>query len=592
MDIKSNKVKKTTEKKVKRDYPLQFVKGIGPKRAEALWNVGVKTIKDLIFFFPKKYIDRRTILPLNQTKYLLSGEDGLPDEITSVVIVKKLTTGVFGKGQKRLIIRVVDNTGEANIVFFRGAEMFIRMFQPDDVLAISGAPEIFNGVLQWVHPEIEKMEEEEASLIHSGRIIPQYRETQGMKTAGVSSRFLRIIISKIIDEYGVYEIKETIPQNILLKYNYPTLEKTIRSLHFPEEEKLLDSSRKRMKFEELFYFELGLALQKEIYTKLETGISFNIKSELARKLLDNLGFVLTDAQKKVINEICSDMSKPVSMNRLLQGDVGSGKTIVAIIASLIAIDNGYQVAFMAPTEILAEQHTNTLKKLLEPYGINISQLVGSLKKKQKESNLFDIRNGIANIIVGTHSLFQESVGYKNLGLVVIDEQHRFGVVQRSLLKQKGISPDTLIMTATPIPRTLTMTLYGDLNVSIIDELPKNRKPIKTKVKFENILDEVWEFVRHEVDKGRQAYIVYPLVEKSEKIEMKSAVEHFEFLSSQVFPEKKMGLIHGQMFWYEKEDTMRDFLDKKIDILVATTVIEVGIDVPLSLIHISEPTRPY
>jgi len=242
---------------------------------------------------------------------------------------------------------------------------------------------------------------------------------------------------------------------------------------------------------------------------------------------------------------------------------------------------------MAPTEILAEQHTNTLKKLLEPFGIKITQLVGSLKKRQREYNLYDIRTGETNIIVGTHALFQETVEYKNLGFIIIDEQHRFGVVQRALLMQKGVSPDTLIMTATPIPRTLTMTLYGDLDVSIIDELPKNRKPIRTRVMFESLLDEVWDFVNNEIEKGRQAYVVYPLVEKSEKIEMKSAVEHYEFLSEVVFPNRKLGLLHGQMFWYEKEDAMRAFLNKEIDILVATTVIEVGIDVPNASIMVIE-----
>jgi ATP-dependent DNA helicase RecG len=568
-------------------FPLQFIKGIGPARAAALAEVGVRTVRDLLLFSPKGYLDRRTVLPLRQTKMLLSGEDGLPEEVTSIVEVRRMDMAQTRNGRKRLVIRVADETGEASLVFFQGVQYFIKAYQPGELLAISGVPELFGGVLQWTHPEIEKLDREEERLIHSGRIIPQYRETAKMKSAGLTPRSMRALIEQMIDLYGEETLTETLSQSILAEHDLMPLAEAVRELHFPSDEARMLRAKERMKFEELFFFELGLALRKEINMTKEPGIAFDIHSGLARRLLDSLGFELTRAQKKTLREILSDMEAPRAMNRLLQGDVGSGKTIVALLAMLVAVDNGYQCAFMVPTEILAEQHLHTLRRMLDGMGLVVVQLVGGQKKRVREEVLQQIRTGSASIVVGTHALFQEEVDYGNLGLVVIDEQHRFGVEQRAMLRNKGRRPDILIMTATPIPRTLTMTLYGDLDVSVIDELPANRKPIKTAVRFESGLDDVWKFVRLEVQDGRQAYVVYPLVEKSEKLEAKSAVEHFEYLKTHLFPDLNLGLIHGQMFWYEKEETMRDFLEKRIDILVATTVIEVGIDIPNASVMVVE-----
>jgi ATP-dependent DNA helicase RecG len=482
---------------------------------------------------------------------------------------------------------VMDDTGEAELVFFQGVQYFVKAHQPGDLLAVSGAPELFNGTLQWTHPELERLDRDEIHLIHGGRIIPQYRQTAKMKSAGLTSRTMRTVIETIIAAYGTDELVETLSDEIRAEHDLVPLADAARELHFPQSEESLERAKYRMKFEELFFFELGLAVRKEITRAKETGIAFDTHSARARKLLDGLGFELTGAQKKTLREILADMASPTAMNRLLQGDVGSGKTIVAILAMLAVVDNGYQCALMVPTEILAEQHTATLRRLLDGLDVNVVQLLGGQKKKVREEVLHDMRTGKAHIVVGTHALFQEDVEYGNLGLVVIDEQHRFGVEQRALLKNKGARPDTLIMTATPIPRTLTMTLYGDLDVSIIDELPKNRKPVRTAVRFENQIPQVWEFVRTEVRTGRQVYIVYPLVEKSEKLELKSAVEHYEFLREHVFPDLRLGLLHGQMFWYEKEDVMRDFLARRIDVLVATTVIEVGIDVPNASVMVIE-----
>lgn len=572
---------------VERIFPLQFIKGIGPARAAAMAEQGVITLRDLLLFAPRGYLDRRTVLPLRQIRLLLGSEEGTPDQVTAIVEVKRMQLFETGKGRKRLVMRVFDATGEANLVFFQGAQWFIKAFQPGDILAVSGPPELFSGTLQWTHPEMERIDRDEERLIHSGRIIPQYREGAKMKSVGLTSRSMRTLIESVFDQYAGDELKETLPEDMLGAYDLMGLADAVRQIHFPASEESLDRARRRMKFEELFYFELGLAVTKQIVRTQDPGIAFDTKSTLARQLIAKLGFELTGAQKRTLKEILDDMGTPNAMNRLLQGDVGSGKTIVALLAMLVAVENGYQCAFMVPTEILAEQHLQTLKRLLEGLPVSVTLLVGGLKKKMREEILFAMRNNQVNIVVGTHALFQDEVEYANLGLVVIDEQHRFGVEQRASLRNKGRRPDTLIMTATPIPRTLTMTLYGDLDVSVIDELPANRKPVRTAVRFESKIDAVWEFVRSEVNEGRQGYVVYPLVEKSEKLELKSAVEHFEFLKEAVFPDLRLGLLHGQMFWYEKEDAMRDFLARKVDVLIATTVIEVGIDVPNASVMVIE-----
>ena len=560
-------------------FPLQYVKGIGPARATALAESGIQTLRDLLLYTPRAYLDRRTVLPLRQVRLMLGGEEGLPDEVTVIVEVKRMMAPITRTGRKRLVIRVADPTGEANLVFFQGVNYFTQAYQPGEMLAVSGPPEIFGGTVQWTHPELEKMEESEAAMIHSGRIIPLYREPQKMKSAGLSSRSLRGLIERVFESNGAEELTETLPESLLQEHDLLPLFDAVRQLHFPDSEEMLEKAKRRMKFDELFYFELSLALRKENLHVQRKGNVIDKKSERAEQLLKMLPFTLTGAQKKVLQEILADMAAESPMNRLLQGDVGSGKTVVAVLAMLVAIDNGYQCVMMAPTEILAEQHLTTVRRLTEALGLRVELLVGGVKKKAREVILEGLRNGEVNIVLGTHALFQGGVLFDKLGLVVIDEQHRFGVKQRAELMAKGNAPDTLIMSATPIPRTLTMTLYGDLDVSVIDELPADRKPIRTAIRFETGIDIVWEFVRSEATEGRQTYIVYPLVEKSEKLELKSAVEHYDYLQTQVFPDLKVGLLHGQMFWYEKEEVMQDFLAKKIDILVATTVIEVGIDVP-------------
>jgi ATP-dependent DNA helicase RecG len=378
-----------------------------------------------------------------------------------------------------------------------------------------------------------------------------------------------------------------LPATLRARRNLVPLRVAVQHAHFPKTHTDLNESLRRLKYEELFYFQIKLALQRHGLKAHKHGISFNIRSKLARQLVDSLPFKLTRAQVRVIKEITADMESPAPMNRLLQGDVGSGKTIVALLSMLIAVENGYQAVFMAPTEILAEQHYKTLVALLKGIDVNVRLLVGAQRTRLRRDILEDVRRGTAQIVVGTHALFEKEVEFANLGYVVIDEQHRFGVLQRQALQKKGRNPDVLVMTATPIPRTLSLTLYGDLDVSIIDELPKDRKPITTVLRYEEEREAVYQFVREEIRKGRQAYFVYPLVEESEKSDLKAATIHYQYLQHDVFPDLTLGLLHGRMSSEEKDAVMMRFKNRELDILVATTVIEVGIDVPNASVMVVE-----
>jgi ATP-dependent DNA helicase RecG len=591
------------------------MKGIGPRRAEALAAEGITSPADLLRFYPRSYIDRNAVPSLRDLRAALLNaqqQDAFSDdnvnlhsEITVVVFVKAIRERTYGKNRSMIVVELDDNTGvKAEMVFWNQLHYFKKLFEPDQLLAVSGIADYEYGKIQFHHPEIDKIDPEDAELYRDGQILPKYRLSQKMKDAGLTMRIMRSLIATVIDA-ELPNVRETLSDEILRRLDLPNAQAAIRQLHFPESRLALERARQRMKFEELFFFELLLALRSSCAKTLDRAPVVQSKSPRARAMLDSLPFKLTSAQARVIREIAADMGRPVPMNRLLQGDVGSGKTIVALLTMLMAIDSGYQCALMAPTEILAEQHYNTLRNYTAGTDIVIAQLVGGQKTRARREILERIAAGTVHIIVGTHALFQSSVVYHRLGMVVIDEQHRFGVVQRAELKKKAtesfshntdeepasvirtLTPHILVMSATPIPRTLSMTLYGDLDVSIINELPQHRKPIKTKVVFESRLPDVFDFIAKQVAKGFQAYIVYPLVEKSDKVEAKSAVEHFEYLQHEVFPHLRLGLLHGQMLWYEKEDAMKAFKNKEFDILVATTVVEVGIDVPNATVMLIE-----
>ncbi len=570
---------------------LQFVKGIGPKRAAALKEIGVDSLPKLLYYLPRDYLDRSRITTIKDLpKFVEAGK-----EVTVIGSVFRQTAKRTRHGKQMFLLTLKDETGYLTCVFFAGVQWYQKAFEIGEVLAVSAVPELDKlNRPQFIHPEFDRLktnDEDDStdwnSLLHTGAIIPMYRSSEELRQVGLDNRGFRRIIRNAIQN-NLDSLSDHLPDEMLHRRSLLDLHSALRMIHFPKTYAERDTALNRLKFDELFFFELLMAYRRrEIKGELK-GISFTVKSELARQLLSGLSFELTGAQRRVIKEITGDMSQPVPMNRLLQGDVGSGKTIVALFAMLIAVENGFQCTLMAPTEILAEQHFFTLKNFLGELSVHVRLIIGGQKKKLREDVLEDIRSGSANIVIGTHALIQDQVQFANLGFVVVDEQHRFGVAQRAILRGKGKeNPDVLVMTATPIPRTLSLTLYGDLDVSVIDELPKNRRPVKTAVRTEKEKKQVYSFVKDELRRGRQAYIVYPLIEESEKIDLKAAIVEFEKLSTSDFSEFKVGLLHGRLSSSEKDDLMNKFKSKDLDILVATTVIEVGIDIPNATIMIIE-----
>lgn len=570
--------------------PIQYVKGIGPKRAAVFIKRGINTIKDLLYYFPYDYIDLKEVSKISDLKKITS-----PEQAISVVGTVR-SIDLVGRPPKRYCIIILgDETGIVPLVFFQNLQYFKNAYKIGETLAVSGKVSYFMNKFQLAHPHIDRIELNEKNdvkgLLQIRGLIPKYSMWEDFKSVNINDTTLRKILFNVVNEYADF-VEEVLSTQILNEYKLMSLKEAIKKVHFPANAEEKYSSRRRLKFDEWFFFQLMLALRRR-HTKIELpGISFNIKSRLARQLVDSLPFKLTKAQIKVIKEITEDMKLPRPMNRLIQGDVGSGKTIVALIAMLIAVDNGYQVAFMAPTEILAEQHFKSINEFLKKINVDVKLLLGSQKKSIKNRILEEIKTGKTNIIVGTHALIQETVEFSNLGLVVIDEQHRFGVEQRAELMRKGkyslnLNPDVLVMTATPIPRTLSLTLYGDLDVSVIDEIPKNRKPIETKVIGESNTDELYQQIRSIISRGQQVYVIYPLIEESEKLDLKTAVESYEKFKHEIFRDLNVGLVHGRMSAEERDSVMREFKDNKINILVATTVIEVGIDIPNATMMVIE-----
>jgi ATP-dependent DNA helicase RecG len=586
--------------------PVQYVRGIGPKKSAVLAQFGIRTVYDLLLHVPRRYLDRTTIVTVAALRALASRppsalavdeETTLRQEYTVVGEVRSFR--VLGVGKKsRFVLVLADPTGSLQCLWFGGVHYWKQMFHIGETLAVSGQPSFYGTILQLIHPDIDRITppagEGEAdpsgtrwlNTLHTGGLVPLYPSGQELVRVGLDSGGFRRVIDAALHTYGD-ALPELLPASIIAARSLIPFSRALTSVHFPKELDELQNGLKRLKYEELFLFQLKLAL-KRLRTKTDNeGISFSPKSRLARDLVDSLRFSLTRAQVRVINEISRDMESPRPMNRLLQGDVGSGKTIVALCAMLIAVENGYQAAFMAPTELLAEQHFATLSHLLHGLPVTIRLLVGAQKSAPRRAILGEIREGSAQIVVGTHALFEKDVEFNRLGVVTIDEQHRFGVMQRASLRGKGSNPDVLVMTATPIPRTLSLTLYGDLDVSVIDELPAGRRPVTTLLRSDGEWESVAEFVRGEIRAGRQAYFVYPLIEESEKLDLKAATVHFNHLQKEVFPGFRLGLMHGRLPGAERDDVMRKFTSRALDILVATTVIEVGIDVPNASVMVIE-----
>ncbi|MBC8042358.1 MAG: ATP-dependent DNA helicase RecG [Rhizobacter sp.] len=578
---------------------IKYLKGIGPKKAFTLQTVGVRTFGDLLNYFPRRYLDRSLI------KSIAALQEG--ETATVVGEIRNIRLEGTSWKNKRLIVSLHDKTGKLELTWFQGAQYLIKNFKSGEALAVNGKVGMFNKQPQMLHPDFDRLSSPEPGETHStpddaaseaikndatpndyepsdydlfntGKIIPLYTITDAMKKSFLTNRSLRKIIRGLLDKH-LSAIAENLPAYLVDEQGLMHLRDAFEHIHFPASLETLEQATFRLKWTELFYTQILFALRKRETEEKVHSVRFEKVGEFTNRFYKALPFEMTNAQKKVIKEIRHDLGSGYQMNRLVQGDVGSGKTIVAIFSMMIALDNGAQCAFMAPTEILATQHYITLKKYLEPLGVKVSLLIGKQRKKLREEILQSIATGETHIAVGTHALIEEKVQFQNLGLAIIDEQHRFGVLQRKTLQDKALNPHILLMTATPIPRTLTMTLYGDLDVSIIDEMPKDRKPIMTYLRHDTERDEVYTFIKEEIRKGRQAYIVYPLVEESEKVDLQAASEGYEQLKAEVFDECRVGLIHGRLFPYEKEDAMEEFRNGKTRVLVGTTVIEVGVDVP-------------
>ena len=545
---------------------VKYIKGVGPNRVLLLNKLGIFTLKDLITYYPRTYEDR------SKPKYIYECEDGEEVLIEAVVCSAMTNVRLKGKTMQRLIVR--DETASATITWFNQPYLKSK-FTIGNKYKFFGKATKKAGKVMFTSPVFDMEEKSQ----NTGRIVPIYPLTYNL-----SQNNLRKIIEAGIEQvYG--KLLETLPEYILKEYKLQNINDAIKQIHFPNEFKDFNIARNRLVFEELLSVQLALLQLKNNYIQ-EKGIKFSKEAKMS-DVINTLPFKLTKAQLRVLEEIDNNMESEKSMNRLLQGDVGSGKTVVAMCAAYKAVKSGYQAAVMAPTAILATQHMENFKTMLEKLNVRCELLISGITKKKKEDILERLKNGEIDILIGTHAILEDNVQFKNLGLVVTDEQHRFGVKQRTKIAEKGENPDVLVMTATPIPRTLALILYGDLDISIIDELPPNRKKIDTFAVNKNMTERVNSFIEKQLKEGRQAYIVCPLVEENEEMDLKSVEKLYETYSKEVFPQYKVEYIHGKMKPKEKDDIMERFKNKEIDVLISTTVIEVGVDVPNSNIMVIE-----
>jgi ATP-dependent DNA helicase RecG len=568
--------------------PLTYVKGVGPGRAAMLEAKGLLTVEDLLAYMPLRYEDRTNLKPIAR---LAPGE-------MATIIAEVRSSKLANFKRRNLGLFEVSFTDDSRALltgkWFHGAYL-ANVLTPGVRVALFGKIEIdsYTGQLTVMHPEFELLtgDEDPDSSLHTGRIVPIYEAA-----AKITTRIFRTIVSRILESLS--PVPDALPEQIRTRLKLPDRWTSIRTVHFPDESqdvRLLNGFRSqahfRMIFEEFFWLECGLAL-KRAKARTVQGIAFELNDRVRECIKTMLPFKPTGAQKRVLAEIAKDMAAPYPMNRLLQGDVGSGKTLVAAEAAIIAIENGYQVALLAPTEILASQHYLYFKNLFARLGYVVLLLTGSNTAREKTQYKRLVAEGLVHVIIGTHALLEADVEFKRLGLAIVDEQHRFGVMQRLKLYEKGERPDVLVMTATPIPRTLALTVYGDLDTSIIDEMPPGRKPIQTRHVMEDRIEQVYSFLRREIDAGRQAYIVYPVIEESETQAMKAAQAMHEHLSKVVFPDLAVALLHGKMSADDKEQVMADFKSGETKILVSTTVIEVGVDVPNATVMVIEQAERF
>ncbi|MEG3659109.1 ATP-dependent DNA helicase RecG [Arenibacter palladensis] len=565
--------------------PIVYLKGVGPNRAETLQSeLGIHSYQDLINLFPNRYIDK--------TQYYKIGQ--LQRTSSDVQIVGKIVNikTVEQKRGKRLVAKFIDDTGEMELVWFRGQKWIRENLKLNIPYVIFGKVNWFNGTFSMPHPEMELWEDHEKGL--KIYMQPVYPSTEKLANKGITNRVTNKLIQQLfLETKGRF--KETLSPGLITELSLISKGEALFNIHFPKNQELLAKAQFRLKFEELFYIQLQLISKNLMHKQKIKGFNFDKVGTLFKTFYEHhLPFELTNAQKRVIKEIRSDLGSNAQMNRLLQGDVGSGKTIVALMTMLLAIDNGYQACLMAPTEILANQHFMGIKELLGDIGVNIALLTGSVKKSARKVIHEQLENGELHILIGTHALLEDKVAYKNLGLAIVDEQHRFGVAQRAKLWHKNdVPPHILVMTATPIPRTLAMSLYGDLDISTIDELPPGRKPIKTVHRYDSNRLKVFQFIRDEIKKGRQVYVVYPLIQESEALDYKDLMDGYESIARDFpMPDYQISIVHGKMKPADKDYEMERFVKGETQIMVATTVIEVGVNVPNASVMIIESAERF
>lgn len=566
------------------DTSIEYLKGVGTVKADMLKKeLGIHTFGDLLAAFPYRYVDKTKFHKINE----LREESG---EVQLKGILRKIE--ILGEGSKRRLVgRFRDETGVIELVWFRGIYWLERHLKVGASYIVFGRVNSFNNFLNIPHPEIEEVNEEnqQAELTFA----PVYSSTDKLNSKGLDAKGRRKLMEALFEKIPVADIPENLPAYLLQKLKMPARYDALRWIHFPKNQQELDAATRRLKFEELFFLQLRLLQSKHRRKAGTRGYVFSRVGDFFHKFYhEKLPFELTNAQKRVIKEIRADLGAGIQMNRLVQGDVGSGKTAVALLCMLIALDNGYQACLMAPTEILAQQHLSGISELVGDLGVRVEFLSGTVKGKKRKAILQALAAGDIHILIGTHALIEDWVVFKNLGLAITDEQHRFGVAQRASLwkKSKPLPPHVLVMTATPIPRTLAMTLYGDLDVSVIDELPPGRKPITTVHRTENHRLRVFGFMKEEIAKGRQIYVVYPLIEESEKMDLKNLMEGYEALSREFPPpEYQISIVHGKMKPADKDFEMQRFVKGQTQIMVATTVIEVGVNVPNASVMVIENT---
>ncbi|PKK84638.1 MAG: ATP-dependent DNA helicase RecG [candidate division Zixibacteria bacterium HGW-Zixibacteria-1] len=553
---------------------VQYLKGVGPRRAAILAGVGIKCLRDLLYFLPRRYIDRSMIVPI----------DSLKANMTATVIGKVMGSGILMGRRKRLEVVLGDDSGYISLIWFAGYKYLEKMFKKGDVLSVTGQVTYFQQ-RQIVHPEVERIEDEAAELIHTGRIVPVYPSTAALKKAGITGRAMRQMVSRTLEMIG--DISDYLPEKYHQSSGLPRLGDSLRLVHYPEKMEDAENSRRRLAYDELLDLQYLILKSRKEKNQVSKSHNYDEPRKMVKGFYRALPFKLTSDQSKSTERIFADLRSDRPMHRLLQGDVGCGKTVVALLASVYAAENDLQTAFMAPTELLAEQHYQNWRKPLEDIGLNCSLMIGAMTAAERREANEAVASGQSRIVFGTHAVISESVQFQNLGLVIIDEQHRFGVMQRGKLIGKGQHPDTLVMTATPIPRTLALTLYGDLDISSIKTMPPGRKPTKTVWRSASTRPEIYKYLRTRLAEQEQIFFIYPLVEKSEKLDLQAAEDEYKRLKSEIFTEYRVGLVHGRMKSAQREKAITAFRNKRLDILVSTTVIEVGIDIPSANIMVIE-----